>query len=54
LRKSTRGVTKEFPRNSLSILNPGEFPFLWDSRGIPIEEYEIERMQLQNLIPSGE
>jgi hypothetical protein len=24
---NTRGLTKEFPRNTSSILNPGEFPF---------------------------
>jgi hypothetical protein len=37
---TTRGITKEFPRNTPSILSPGEFPFLKDSRGIPWESIE--------------
>jgi hypothetical protein len=36
---TTRGITKEFPRNT-PILSPGEFPFLKDSRGIPWESIE--------------
>ncbi len=32
---TTTFLTKEFPRNTTSILSPGEFPFLNDSRGIP-------------------
>ncbi len=37
---TTRGITKEFPRNTPSILSPGEFLFLKDSRGITWESIE--------------
>jgi hypothetical protein len=37
---TTRGMTKEFPRNTPAILKPGEFPFPRDSRGIPSEPRE--------------
>jgi hypothetical protein len=37
---TTRGITKEFPRNTPSILSPGELSFLKDSQGIPWESIE--------------
>jgi hypothetical protein len=37
---TTRGITKEFPRNTPSIVSPVEFSFLKDSRGIPWESIE--------------